>query len=123
MPWGWIIFKTPTGTEDNPSLSPNPGLPTDPVKLETFVRDVVTNAGAEFIYLYFEVGAPHCHVVVKNLDKYENAKAVTDILHAISYTKLLGPRQAKRARGLEPRYRKPRPGGKPSGTKRPPKKP
>jgi hypothetical protein len=102
MPWGWIVFATPPAGS---STSSNPGLPSDPHELETFVKDTVTNAGATFYGLYFEVGSPLCHVVVKDLDVYEDAKAVMDILHAKSYRKLLDPTQTVDARGRVPHIR------------------
>src|SRR5438874_2500871 len=121
MPWGWIVFKTPTASASGGATSSNPGLPTDPEELEAFVRDVVENANAKLLYLFFAVGAPECHAIVKDLDNYEKAKAVTDILHATSYTKLLDSKMAKGARGLEPGFRKRR-GDKPPPRKRRPKK-
>jgi hypothetical protein len=121
MPWGWIIFATPTASEGGgASTSSKAGLPTDPEKLEEFVRDVIKNAGAEFYGLYFEVGERRCHVIVKDLDDYEKAKAVTDILDATAYIKLLDSKQAKKALRLEVTFRK-RPRGNSARPKRPKK--
>ena len=119
MPWGWIIFKTPPA-EHNPSRTSAYDLPTDPEELEEFVRQLVKNAGGEFIALYFETGPANCHVIVRNLDNAQKAQAVTSILHATAYKRLLDPKQAKGSRRLADQFRK-APRGKPPSPRRRPK--
>jgi len=117
MPKGWIVLSTEPANH-NPSPRTKTGVPIDPVALRDYVNKVLaktsTNATVEGIY--FEVGAELAHVVVNELDDYYEAKAVTSILGAIRYTKLLDPAQAKQAVQLEPKLRPPPP-------KPPPKRP
>jgi hypothetical protein len=119
MPWGWISLQTVPSAYPQPTTSRNPGLPADPEELQAFVQDVVKNAGATFVAMYFEVGQPRAHVIVKGLDNYKTAKAVTEVLHATGYTKLLDARLAKGARRMEGGLRKRHPRRKTASRRRP----
>jgi hypothetical protein len=98
MPWGWIMFSTAT----SPDLEP---FSRDPVALADYVKWIVENSGATFKDVYFEVGAERAYALVKDLDNYDTARAVTRILGATGYVKLLDPAQAKDALTLEDELR------------------
>ena len=86
MPVGWIGFST---------ASPD-GFPKDPVEARAWVETVVTNAGAQFVELYYEVERRHrANVLTLNLDDPKKLKTVLDVLDADEYVKLLFPADAK----------------------------
>jgi hypothetical protein len=85
MPVGWIGFST---------ASP-PDFPEDPVAARDFVATLVTNAGAEFVELYFEVLRDRAYALVVSLDDYKKLRAVMKNLEADEYIKLLLPEDAK----------------------------
>ena len=77
----------------------------DPEGLRDFVRGVIERAGAEFVNIYFDIGGEHAYVIVKNLDDYLDVKAVSRILGAESFTKLITVAQAVEAIGRERGFR------------------
>lgn len=100
MPWGWIMFSTAS----SPDIEPIKG---DPAAVRDLVDRVVTNAGATLQNVYFEVGSDRAHAIVQGLDDYYKAKAVTRILGATGYTKLLTADQVAEAAALEDGLRQP----------------
>jgi hypothetical protein len=105
MPVGWIGFST--------GSSPFVRGRRDPEKLRDDVKALIANTGAKLIGdVYFENYRERAYILVEGLDKWDDAKAVTRILGADEYTKLVKAPLAKRARGRE-REIKPKPPKKP----------
>ena len=88
MPQKWL--RVPTGTP--PELE---RFVDDPVGLKEYVQNVLSRAQGfqkaqiELIEVYFEVGRPVAHVLVKDLDDPITVKAVCRILGAEGFTELL----------------------------------
>jgi hypothetical protein len=104
LPQKW--FRVPTGTP--PELErfvDNPG------GLKEYVQDVLRRAQGfqeahiELIEVYFEVGRPVAHVLVKDLDDSITVKAVSRILGAEGFTELLTAEQFAAAIEREPTIR------------------
>jgi hypothetical protein len=90
MPVGWLGFSIATP----PELEELKG---DPPAMRDYVQDLVQRAGAQFVDLYFEVQQERAYALVRQLDDYQTTKAVTKILGADEYTKLLDADQAAEA--------------------------
>jgi hypothetical protein len=90
MPVGWLGFSIATP----PELEELKG---DPPAMRDYVQDLVQRAGAQFLDLYFEVQQERAYALVRQLDDYQTTKAVTKILGADEYTKLLDADQAAEA--------------------------
>jgi hypothetical protein len=78
----------------------------DPEGLREFVSDVVTRADAELIELYFDIGEERAYAVVQSLDDYLAVKAVSRILGAEGFLKMIKADDATEAIALESKYRK-----------------
>jgi hypothetical protein len=108
LPRKWL--RVPTGTP--PELEQ---FVDDPQGLKEYVQNVLTRAQGsqeaqiELIEVYFEVGRPVAHVLVKNLDDPLTVKAVCRILGAEGFTELLTADQVASAIDREPTIR-PEPG-------------
>ena len=99
MPVGFMTLKTATPPElekfhDNPE------------GLRDFVSDVVAAAGAELVELYFDIGEERAYALVEQLDDYTNVKAVSRILGADGFLKMIKPEDATEAIARESRFRK-----------------
>jgi hypothetical protein len=96
LPQKW--FRVPNGTP--PELERFVDNPED---LKEYVRDVLSRAEQfqdepiGLIEVYFEVGRPVAHVLVKDLDDPITVKAVCRILHAEGFTELLRADQVRSA--------------------------
>lgn len=96
MPQKW--FRVPTGTP--PELE---RFVDSPRGLKEYVQNVLTRAQGfqesriELIEVYFEVGRPVAHVLVKDLDDPITVKAVCRILGAEGFTELLTAEQVESA--------------------------
>ena len=96
MPQKW--FRVPTGTP--PELE---RFVDNPRGLKEYVQNVLTRAQGlqesriELIEVYFEVGRPVAHVLVKDLDDPITVKAVCRILGAEGFTELLTAEQVESA--------------------------
>jgi hypothetical protein len=79
----------------------------DPEGLKNYVSSVVTAAedGAELIDLYFDIGAERAYAVVKDLDDYVAVKAVSRILGAEGFKKMVPVDKASEALELERQIR------------------
>jgi hypothetical protein len=104
LPQKWL--RVPTGTP--PELErfvDNPGA------LKKYVQNVLRRAQGfqeaqiELIEVYFEVGRPVAHVLVKDLDDPITVKAVCRILGAEGFTELLTADQVESAIEREPTIR------------------
>jgi predicted alternative tryptophan synthase beta-subunit len=105
LPQKW--FRVPNGTP--PELE---RCVDNPEGLKEHVQDVLSRAQQfqdvpiELIEVYFEVGRPVAHVLVRNLDDPITVKAVCRILHAEGSTELLTADQVRsaieRERAIEP---------------------
>jgi len=102
MPIIWINF--PTGSSDAVAQYQD-----DPIGLKRYVSRVVRKADpkARLEDLYFEGGAGRACAVVKDLDRYEAVKAVTDVLGADSVKKFLNADQSDDAIKLRETLPKP----------------
>jgi uncharacterized protein with GYD domain len=98
MPVGLLTLRTATPAELE-------AYHDDPERLENFVRAVIERAGAELLNLYFDIGEERAYAIVKDLDDYLDVKAVSRILGAEGYTKMVTVAQAVEAIGREPSYR------------------
>lgn len=96
LPQKW--FRVPTGTP--PELE---RFVDNPRGLKEYVQNVLTRAQGfqesriELIEVYFEVGRPVAHVLVKDLDDPITVKAVCRILGAEGFTELLTAEQVESA--------------------------
>jgi hypothetical protein len=96
LPQKW--FRVPNGTP--PELE---RFVDNPEGLKEYVQDVLSraqrfqDAPIELIEIYFEVGRPVAHVLVKDLDDPITVKAVCRILHAEDFTELLRADQVRSA--------------------------
>jgi predicted RNA-binding protein associated with RNAse of E/G family len=77
----------------------------DPQGFYDFVSGVIDRAGGELLDLYFDVGEELAYAIVKSLDDYLDVKAVSRILGAEGWTKMITVDQAVEALGREPGYR------------------
>jgi hypothetical protein len=100
LPQKW--FRVPTGTP--PELE---RFVDDPRGFKGYVENVLESVpGAKeaqlaLIEVFFEVGRPLAHVLVRNLDDPIAVKAVSRILGAEGFTELLTADQVDTAIGLE----------------------
>jgi hypothetical protein len=98
MPVGLMTLRTATP----PELVE---LHDDPQGYYDYVRAVVERAGATLVDLYFDVGAELAYAVVESLDDYLDVKAVSRILGAEGFTKMVRVSQAAEAISREQTYR------------------
>lgn len=104
MPQKWL--RVPTGTP--PELE---RFVDDPGGLKEYVQNVlrraqgVQEAQIELIEVYFEVGRPVAHILVRNLDDPIKVKAVCRILGSEGFTELLTADQVASAIEQEPTIR------------------
>jgi hypothetical protein len=104
LPQKW--FRVSTGTP--PELERFVDRPED---LKQYVQDVLTRAQSfqdapiELIEVYFEVGRPVAHVLVRGLDDPFTVKAVSRALGAEGLTELLTAEQVRSAIDREPTIR------------------
>ena len=107
MPVGWIGFST----ESSPFIRLYRG---DPEELSKKVTELIANtSGVELIGdVYFDNYRERAYILVEGLDNWDDAKAVTRILGADQYTKLVKADIAKSARTRERQIR-PKPPPKP----------
>jgi hypothetical protein len=101
MPVAWLRIPTCS----SPDVEKFHGKP---VELKAFVEKVVTNAGATLTDLYFDVAREYAYALVVSLDDPIKTRAVNQILGVDDMLKVVTAEQAKKALGLETRYR-PRP--------------
>lgn len=96
MPQKW--FRVPNGTP--PELERFVDHPED---LTGYVQEALSraqqyqDATIELIEVYFEVGRPVAHVLVRNLDDPITVKAFCRILHVEGFTELLTADQVRTA--------------------------
>ena len=101
MPHKWI--RVPNGTP--PQLE---RFVDDPVGLKNYVQEVLSSVQQhqereiQLIEVYFEVGRPVAHVLVKDLDDLITVKAVCRALGAEGFTELLTADQFEIAMRREP---------------------
>jgi hypothetical protein len=101
LPQKW--FRVPNGTP--PELE---RFVDNPEGLKEYVQEILSRAQQfqdepiELIEVYFEVGRPVAHVLVRNLDDPIMVKAFCRILHAEGFTELLTAGQVRSAIGREP---------------------
>jgi hypothetical protein len=94
LPQKW--FRVPNGTP--PELERFVDQPWD---LQGYVEEILRRAQQfqdeeiELLDVYFEVGRPVAHVVVRNLDDPITVKAFCRILHVERYTELLTADQVR----------------------------
>jgi hypothetical protein len=100
MPVG--LMKLPTGPESTLARFRD-----DPEGLKDYVASVVTAAEdeAELKDLYFDIGAERAYALVKDLDDYVAVKAVSRILGAEGYKKMVPVDKASEALELERQIR------------------
>ena len=77
----------------------------DPRGFEDFVRGVVERAGAKLVELFFDIGHERAYAIVESIDDYVAVKAVSRILGAEGYIKMIRTAQAVEAIELESGYR------------------
>jgi hypothetical protein len=101
LPQKW--FRVPNGTPPQLEQYVN-----DPVGLKRYVEDVLSSVQQyqeeeiKLIEVYFEVGRPVAHVLVKDLDDPITVKAVCRALGAEGFTEMLTADQFVTAMGREP---------------------
>ncbi len=101
MPHKW--FRVPNGTP--PQLE---RFVDDPAGLKEHVQDVLRGLQRyqeqeiQLIEVYFEVGRPVAHVLVKDLDDLVSVKAFCRALGVEGFTELLNVEQFQIALGREP---------------------
>jgi hypothetical protein len=104
LPQKWL--RVPNGTP--PELE---RFVDNPEGLKEYVQDVLTRAqevqGApiQLIEVYFEVGRPVAHVLVRGLDDSATVKAVCRILGTEGFTELLTADQVRSAIDQDPAIR------------------
>jgi hypothetical protein len=100
MPVG--LMKLPTGPESTLARFHD-----DPEGLKDYVASVVTAADdeAELKDLYFDIGAERAYALVKDLDEYAAVKAVSRILGAEGFKKMVPVDKASEAVELERQIR------------------
>ena len=99
MPVGFMTLRTATPPELEKFHD-------DPEGLRDFVSDVVAAAGAELVELYFDIGEERAYALVQCLDDYRDVKAVSRILGAEGFLKMIKAKDATDAIARESRYRK-----------------
>lgn len=101
LPQKW--FRVPNGTPPQLERFVN-----DPVGLKNYVQEVLSSVQQpqereiQLIEVYFEVGRPVAHVLVKDLDDPITVKAVSRALGAEGFTELLTAEQVQLAMEREP---------------------
>ena len=97
-----VLMKLPTGSQSTLARFRD-----DPEGLKDYVASVVTAAGAEaeLTDLYFDIGAERAYALVKDLDDYTAVKAVSRILGAEGFKKMIPVDKASEALELEKRIR------------------
>jgi hypothetical protein len=98
MPVGLLTLRTATPPE-LVALHDRPDL------YYEYVNDVVTRAGATLVDLYFDAGAELAYAIVESLDDYLDVKAVSRILGAEGFTKMIRKDQVTDAISRAERYR------------------
>ena len=100
MPVG--LMKLPTGSQSTLARFRD-----DPEGLKNYVASVVKAADdeAELKDLYFDIGAERAYALVKDLDNYVAVKAVSRILGAEGFKKMIPVDKASEALELEKRIR------------------
>jgi hypothetical protein len=104
MPVGWIGFSTASAPDIHE-------LRDRPVDLRQYVRDLISNAGVTLIgdEVYFDNYHDRAYVLVEELDEWEKAKAVTRLLGADEYNKLMKAEAVQGAIALEQDLKPPLP--------------
>jgi hypothetical protein len=98
MPVGLLTLRTAT----LPELE---GYHDDPRALYDFVNGIIGRAGAQLDDLYFDIGRERAYALVRDLDDYITVKAVTRILGAEDYNKMITVDQAVEAVQREQKIR------------------
>jgi hypothetical protein len=98
MPVGFMTLRTATP----PELE---ALRDDPEGFRQYVSDVFGRANARLIELYFDIGAELAYAIVEDLDDYKDVKAVSRILGAHGFIKMVKAPDAAEALGRIPAYR------------------
>lgn len=99
MPVGIMTITTAT-----PPVPQN--LHDDPTGFHDYVADVIGRVdGVSLLDLFFDIGAEKAYVVVEHLDDYRDVKAVSRILGAESFVKMVRPADAATAVERESGYR------------------
>ena len=98
MPVGFLTLRTATPPELEQFHD-------DPQGFRDYVSGVVERAGAELIELFFDIGEERAYALVQDLDDYVDVKAVSRILGAEGFLKMIRVEQAVDAVGREPGYR------------------
>jgi hypothetical protein len=99
MPVGIMTITTAT-----PPLPQT--LHDNPLAFHDYVADVIGRVeGVDLIGLFFDIGAEKAYVVVENLDDFSDVKAVSRILGAESFVKMVRAADAAAAVRRESGYR------------------
>jgi hypothetical protein len=99
MPVGILTLSTATP----PELL---DLHDDPQGFSDYVAGVIARVpGVELLGLFFDVGAEKAYALVEGLDDYRDVKAVSRILGAVGFLKLVRAPQAAEAIDRERDYR------------------
>jgi hypothetical protein len=98
MPVGFMTLRTATP----PELEE---LRDDPEGYRQYVSDVVERANAHLVELYFDIGAELAYAIVEDLDDYKDVKAVSRILGAEGFIKMVKAPDAAEAFSRIPTFR------------------
>jgi hypothetical protein len=99
MPVGFLTMSTATA----PELL---ALHDDPEGLADYVERVIARVeGATLLGVFFAIGAEKAYALVEGLDDYSDVKAVSRILGAEGFLKMVRAPQAAEAIERERRYR------------------
>jgi hypothetical protein len=82
MPIGLMTMRTATPPELEQFHD-------DPAGLLDYVTGVIERAEANLLHLYFDIGGERAYAIVEGLDDYVTVKAVSRILGAESFTKMV----------------------------------
>lgn len=104
MPVGWIGFSTASAPDIHK-------LRDRPADLRQYVRDLISNAGVTLLgdEVYFDNYHDRAYVLVEGLDEWEKTKAVTRLLGADEYNKLMKAEAVQQAIEQEPGLKPPLP--------------
>jgi hypothetical protein len=97
MPVGIMTLPTSKASELE-------ALHDDPQGFYDYVNGVTTRAGAKLIDLFFDVAAERAYAIVEDLDDYRDVKAVSRILGAEGFIKMVRKELAIEAIEREARY-------------------
>lgn len=98
MPVGLMTLRTATP----PELE---GFRDDPEGLYNYVKGVIERTGARLEALYFDIGKERAFALVTGLDDYIAVKAVSRVLGAEGFIKLITVEQAVEAVGRDQQIR------------------